>query len=115
MSVGCSKTRAESSVMMKFLFGLLLILPVVICAGEADSSSETATTPNTTTAVTTAKPTDSPGGSDVSGSSSDASVSPQSSPSSDGSSEATLTSGVSALSMTQCPLLPFLLALFAKL
>ncbi|BHF71217.1 hypothetical protein SprV_0401427200 [Sparganum proliferum] len=118
--------RTESSLMMKFLFGVLLIVSVVFCVsssglGNAASSSKAsdvnATGNNTGTgngtsgnsSDTTQSPTPtggSPGGNGTSGNSSDTTQS---------TGDDTTTSGASVLSMTQCFIMSLPLVVFAKL
>ncbi|BHF71223.1 hypothetical protein SprV_0401427800 [Sparganum proliferum] len=108
--------RTESSVMMKFLFGVVLIVSVVFCVSSDIVSNPTQNGPDVTSNVTGNNNNDSqtikPDKNDTTG---NTSVTTQSTSSSEGSNEGSSTSGASAPSMTQCFLLPLLLAVFAKL
>ncbi|BHF71234.1 hypothetical protein SprV_0401428900 [Sparganum proliferum] len=100
---------AENSVIMKFLFGVLLIASVVICASADDMNNQTdPSTANTTTATST-----SPDGSNGAGTNTTGATNPTS-PSNE-TTEATTTSSASAISMTQCFPQAVLLAVLVKL
>ncbi|BHF71220.1 hypothetical protein SprV_0401427500 [Sparganum proliferum] len=116
-SIPTTHIRTESSLIMKFLIGVLLIVSVVFCASSSDhgdgtvGSNETASGNETTNGNDTVKPPV-PGGNENNGS---ASETPQFTSSPGGSNEDPSTSGASALTMEHCFLLSLPLVLFTKL
>ncbi|BHF71229.1 hypothetical protein SprV_0401428400 [Sparganum proliferum] len=110
------KDATESSVIMKFLFGVVLIVSVVFCVSSDKvvdtTKNDTDVDPNGAGNNKNDSLTPVTGKNETTGNDS---VTTQSASSSEGSNEGSSTSGALALSMTQFFLLPLLLAVFAKL